>query len=137
MEKYIDERVTIINSINKKYKNLLESSTSKKMNNYSLNKMYLINKNLDIILSDIEELETDFEIKYTKKEDKELLNKINEIEKYNENIKKIYPYMLMLNVIPSDKKVISCDECNKKFFGKDYLRRYRQHFKAKHCTNMI
>ena len=137
MEKYIDNRAITIDSINNKYKKLLECFSSKEMNNYSLNKMYLINKNLDNILSDIEELETEFEIKYTKKEDRQLLNKINEIEQYNENIKKLYPFMLMLNVIPSDKKVISCDECNKKFFGKDYLRRYRQHFKAKHCTNMI
>jgi hypothetical protein len=134
MEKYIDERVTIINSINDKYKNLLNSTVSKEINNYTLNKMYLINKNLDTILSDIEELDTDFEIKYTKKENKELTDKINEIEKYNNNIKKLYPYMLMLNLIPQ-KECITCKECQKKFSGNDYLRRYRQHYHAKHVKN--
>ena len=137
MENYIDNRAITIDSINNKYKKLLNCLTSKEINNYSLNKMYLINTKLDNILSDIEDLETEIEIKYTKKENKELLNKINENEKYNENIKKLYPYMLMLNLIPSDKNVISCSECNKKFFGKDYLRRYRQHFNAKHSSNTI
>lgn len=137
MENYIDNRAITIDSINNKYKKLLKCLTLKEINNYSLNKMYLINTKLDNILSDIEELETEIEIKYTKKEDKELLNKINEIEHYNENIKKIYPFMLMLNLVPSEKNVISCNECNKKFFGKDYLRRYRQHFNAKHASNMI
>ena len=137
MEKYIDERATIINSINDKYTKLLKLSVSKDINNYSLNKMYLINKNLDSILYDIEELETELNIKYTKNEDKELLNKISDIENYNENIKKLYPFMLMLNLIPQEKNVISCCECKKKFFGKDYLRRYRQHFNAKHNSNKI
>ena len=137
MEKYIDNRAITIDSINNKYKKLLKCLTSKEINNYSLNKMHLINTNLDNILADIEELETEIEIKYTKKENKELLNKINEIEKYNENIQKLYPFMLMLNLVPLEKNVITCNECNKKFFGKDHLRRYRQHFNAKHTSNMI
>ena len=40
--------------------------------------------------------------------------------------------MIMLNLVSEEHNYIKCSECNKTFFGEDYLRRFRQHFHKKH-----
>ena len=120
----------IIINIKSKYENIL-SLLSHKNDNLTLQKFTFINHQLEKISNDMEEFETELELNYTKKKDSVFINKILELEKYKKNIKLLYPYMLMLNLIPQEE-TITCKECQKKFTGNDYLRRYRQHYHAKH-----
>ena len=123
----------IINNIQSKYENIL-SLLSGKNDNLTFKKFTFLNQQLEKIVNDMEEFETELELNHTKKNDKEFINKISELESYNKNIKLLYPYMLMLNLLPQEN-CITCKECNKTFKGKDYLRRYRQHYHAKHVKS--
>jgi hypothetical protein len=137
MDRYKEERWNILDSISNDYNNILNFISKNEVNNYSIDRMRLINKNIDNLSDDILNLKNDLELKYTKKNDKELLNRISEMNKFDKNIKLLYPYMLMLNLVDDPNDNIQCSECNKSFFGKDYLRRYRQHFNAKHKFKQI
>ena len=132
MERYTEERKDILNNISNDYNHILNFIRDNEINNYSIDRMKLINKNINNLSDDIINLKNDLKLKYTKKNDKELLNRISEMNKFDKNIKLLYPYMLMLNLVDEQNDTIHCSECNKIFFGKDYLRRYRQHFNAKH-----
>ena len=132
MDRYTEERENILNSISNDYNNILNFISKNEINNYSIDRIRLINKNIDNLSDDIINLKNDLELKYTKKNDKELSDRISEMNKFDKNIKLLYPYMVMLNLVDDKNDTIHCNECNKSFFGKDYLRRYRQHFNAKH-----
>ena len=132
MAAYIEEKENLLDNLNKKYTEIVHLINSKKINNYNLNRFELIKKELDNLENNIDEFKNELEIKYTKKADKDLLYKIEEMNKYNKNIKLLYPYMVMLNLVSEEHNYIKCSECNKTFFGKDYLRRFRQHFHKKH-----
>ena len=122
----------IIEKINDKYSNIMNLINTNKINSFSLNRLKLMNSSLENILNEMEEFELDLEIKYTR-ENKKIKQQIIEMNQYNENLKLLLPYIVLLNSSNnSENDYIYCNECNKKIFGKDYLRRYRQHFNAKH-----
>ena len=95
--------------------------------------MLILNNNLENILEDVTEIKDDLDLNYTKKNDNKLIDRINERSNYNKKMKILFPYMLALTLIPNQtEKHINCSYCNKSFFGKDFVRRYRQHFNKKH-----
>jgi hypothetical protein len=134
MNDYIIDRCNKIENLHSKYLNLLDKIKNKKLTDLDINNLNLLNKDIDNIINFIGDLDINIDLKYSKKKDKDFLNKFEEMNTTNNIINTLKPYalMLQLNNSNSSNYCIHCAECDKKFVGEDYLRRYRQHFNSKH-----
>jgi hypothetical protein len=126
----------LIKEMYNKYNDIIRFCNDNQNNYYDNEKMLILNNNLEIILEDINEIKDNLDLNYTKNNDKKIIDRINERRELNKKMTLLFPYMLALNMINNKTdQHIDCGYCNKSFFGKDFLRRYRQHFNKKHNHN--
>ena len=133
MNNYIEERCHILENLNTKYLNLTNKIRDKNLTDFDINSFNLLNKEIDNIIIEVDDLDLNLDLKYTKQKNKDFLNRLEDMNNSNNIINSLKPYLLLLQLNNlNNTNCITCNECNKNFVGKDYLRRYRQHYNAKH-----
>lgn len=135
MEDIIEQNKMILDGIVNNYNKLVSKMEKGNYNYYTKQQFMEINNRIRTLDMEIEDINFDIDLKFTKKNNRIFKDKLVEKTNYEKNFEKILPLILyahVCNFSNKDNNNIKCNECGKEFNGDNYLKRYRQHVKSKH-----